>query len=131
MTGNRFHKTCFHCFLVIVSLLVSCQTPRGESISRTLVNGCFWDVWNESFDAKHIKYTYRFLPNGTCYKYQYDYVGQQKQNAVSHLDKIKGETDIGWQSENDTVLTIGKTDYKILKIENALYGWSARMQRAL
>jgi hypothetical protein len=97
---------------------VSCQTPHGEYISRALVNGCFWDVLNESFDAKHIKYTYRFLPNGTCYKYQYDYDGHLKQKSVSPLDKIKGETDIGWQSENDTVLTIGKTDYRILKVEN-------------
>jgi len=104
--------------LLLLSVLMSCQPPRQDYIRGILSSGCFWDVLNKDLKAKNAQYTYRLLPDGTCYKYQYQYLNGEKQNAVSPIDKDKGEVDIKWSLKSDSVLTIGTEDYKVLKADD-------------
>lgn len=107
---------------MIIGILFSCNNPRQNYIRGVLSKACFWDVLDEDLSPKHAKYAYRLFPNGTCYKYRYNYLNEEKQKSVSPIDRAKGEVDIKWQLVNDSVLTIGNAGYKVLKVEqNAIW----------
>lgn len=105
--------------IIILAVLFSCQNPHQDHIRGILSKVCFWDILDKDLNAKNVMYTYRLLPNGTCYKYRYNYLNKEKQNSVSPIDKEKGEVDIKWYMKSDSVLTIEKVDYKVLKVDNS------------
>jgi hypothetical protein len=105
--------------LIILGVLFSCQNPRQNYIRGILSSGCFWDVLDNDLNTKNVKYTYRLLPDGKCYMYRYHYLNKEKQNSISHMDEAKGEVDIKWYLKSDSVLTIDKMDYKVLKVDKS------------
>ena len=64
-----------------------------------------------------VKFAYRLLPEGVCYKYRYNYIDNEKQISVSPIDQERGEVDIKWQVKGDSVLTMGNIDYRVLIID--------------
>lgn len=104
--------------LILLTSLVACGKSRKGYIRGILGSGCFWDVVDEEMNAKKATYTYRLLPNGTCYKYRYNYVDQAKQTSVSPVDVAKGEVDIQWAVQSDSVVRIANVAYKVRKVDN-------------
>jgi hypothetical protein len=103
--------------LPILLMLFSCQGSRQHHIRSILSGVCFWDVLTREFNAANIRYTYRLLPDGTCYMYRYHYLNNEKQNSVSPVYEEKGEVDIKWSLKSDSILVIGKSDYKVLTVD--------------
>lgn len=104
-------------FLILLTTLVACENPRKGYIQGILGSGCFWDVVDKEVNVRKATYTYRLLPDGTCYKYRYNYLGLEKQTSVSPVDVTKGEVDVQWRVLNDSVVRIAKEDYKVLKVD--------------
>lgn len=102
---------------LLTAMFMSCQQPRLPYVRGILSGVCFWDILDGDLNANKATFTYRLLPDGTCYKYRYHYRDNEKQKSVSPIDKEKGEVNIKWNLKSDSMLTIGETDYKVEKVE--------------
>lgn len=128
----RERNTIYILLLVVFGIATSCQPPRENYIRSVLSDVCFWDVLEKDFDAKAVTTTYRLLPDGRCYKYHYGYSNQEKQKWVKPVDATKGEIDIKWSLQSDSVLTLGEEAYRILKVEKeAVWLKSASLEDVL
>ena len=98
-------------------LFFSCQNTKESYVRKILSGVCFWDVLESDFKMDKVKFAYRLLPEGVCYKYRYNYIDNEKQISVSPIDQERGEVDIKWQVKGDSVLTMGNIDYRVLIID--------------
>jgi len=104
--------------IALVCLIAACKAvSRSSHIQDILEGPCFWDVLDSVGNHASILYTYRFLPEGVCYKYRYQYQDSERKKSVEPVDRSKGEVNLGWSVLNDSTLSIAQSFFRIIDID--------------
>jgi hypothetical protein len=95
-------------------LAFSCNDPKNLTLADVLRSDCFWDRTGESGVIGGLNSCYRFLPDGQCFYYYYNFYNKKRADSVYKY----GETDVvvpsTWSTKGDTVLNARGVLLKVL-----------------
>jgi hypothetical protein len=101
-------------FLTATFFFLSCNNSKSLSLADTLKSDCFWDRTNESGVIGGLNSCYRFLPDGQCYFYYYNFYNHQLTDSVYRFEDTDVIVPTTWTTKGDTLLIARGTHYKVI-----------------
>jgi hypothetical protein len=96
--------------------LVSCKSSHTPTLANILKSNCFWDITGDNEVIGGLNSCYRFLPNGQCYFYYYNFRNRKLTDSVVRYETDDVIVPTTWSSLGDTLLLARGTHYKVLAI---------------
>jgi len=103
--------------LLLVSVAffsLSCSNSKSLNLADTLKSNCFWDRINERGVIGGLNSCYRFLPNGQCFFYYYNFYNQKITDSVYRFEDNDVIVPATWTVKGDTSLIARGIHYKVL-----------------
>src|SRR5215211_5078611 len=94
--------------------MLSCQNPNCLTLSDALKSNCFWDRTNESGGIGGLNSCYRFLADGQCFFYYYNFYNHKITDSVYRFEDNDLILPSTWTVKGDTSLIARGTLYKVL-----------------
>lgn len=105
--------------LVVAALLhTSCKAPHPPTLDDILKSTCFWDRTGESQVTGGLNSCYRFLPDGQCYFYYYNFRNRKLTDSVFRYETDDVIVPSKWSVVGDTLLIARGIHYKVLAFAN-------------
>ncbi len=98
----------------ITMILISCMDSKSLHVADALKSNCFWDVTDECDVIGGINSCYKFLPNGQCFFYYYNFYNKKRTDSVYRFEDIDIIVSPNWSVKGDTLLIARGTHYKVL-----------------
>ena len=90
------------------------RNKPNSNLSEVLKGDCFWDRTGENGVMGGLNSCYRFLPNGKCYFYYYNFYNHRVTDSVFRYEADDVIIPATWTSKSDTVLIARGTPYKVI-----------------
>ena len=87
------------------------------SLTEALTSDCFWDRTNERGVIGGLNSCYRFLSNGQCFFYYYNFYNRKITNSVYRFEDKDVVFPMTWSAKGDTLLIAQGTPYKVLSFD--------------
>ena len=100
------------CFLIF--WLMSCRDAGKPTLENILKSDCFWDRTGDKQVIGGLNSCYRFLPDGQCYFYFYNFKNRKLTGSVFRYDDDDVIVPNTWSVVGDTLLIARNTHYKVL-----------------
>jgi hypothetical protein len=97
-------------------LLISCKNHDAPTLENILKSNCFWDRTGENQVIGGLNSCYRFLPDGQCYFYYYNFRNRKLTDSVFRYETDDVIVPTTWSAVGDTLLIARGTHYKVLTV---------------
>lgn len=94
--------------------LFSCKNSQNPNLSDLLKSECFWDLTENKEVIGGLNSCYRFLPDGRCYYYYYNFYNRKRTDSVFRYDAGDVIVPDTWSVIGDTILMARSAQYRIL-----------------
>lgn len=99
-----------------ILFLISCKSRDAPSLESTLKSNCFWDITGDNQVIGGLNSCYRFLPNGECYFYYYNFRNRKLTDTVFRYETDDVIVPTTWSTVGDTLIIARGTHYKVLEV---------------
>jgi hypothetical protein len=100
--------------LLNLILFSSCKNSKQLSLVNVLKSECFWDRTGDNQVIGGLNSCYRFLPNGKCYFYYYNFYNKRITDSVYKYDDGDNILPDTWSVVGDTLLIATGAHYRVL-----------------
>ena len=101
--------------LIITMIILSCNSYKQHTLRDTLASKCFWDIVKDKQVIGGLNSCFRFLPDGKCFFYYYNFYDKQKTDSVFRYDDDDVIVRDTWSTIGDTLLVARGMKYKVLE----------------
>lgn len=104
-------------WLLFVPLcLISGKGTQKPKLEHILKSNCFWDRTGDNQVIGGLNSCYRFLPDGQCYFYYYNFRNRKLTDSVYRYETDDVILPTTWSTMGDTVLIARGTHYKVIAV---------------
>ena len=96
-------------------VLFSCQQTKSFGLREILNADCFWDEVGDKQVIGGLNSCYKFLPDGMCYFYYYNFHNHKRTDSVYRYDDGDNIVPDIWSVQGDTGLVIRGIEYEVLE----------------
>lgn len=100
----------------VVLYLISCSGAHTPTLEDILKSNCFWDRTGDNQVIGGLNSCYRFLPDGQCYFYYYNFRNRKLTDSVVRYETDDVIVPTTWSTIGDTVLIARGTHYKVFAV---------------
>ncbi|SHE77572.1 hypothetical protein [Flavisolibacter ginsengisoli] len=100
----------------VIVFLISCNDYRHPTLEDVLKSNCFWDITGDNQVIGGLNSCYRFLPDGQCYFYYYNFRNRKLTDSVFRYETDDVIVPTTWSTVGDTLLIARGTHYKVLTV---------------
>jgi hypothetical protein len=100
-------------------MITSCEKSKDPDLAEVLKGECFWDMTEKENVIGGLNSCYRFLSNGKCYFYYYNFYDKKRTNTVYKFDDDDVSVPETWSTEGDTVIIARGANYKVISFSDS------------
>ncbi|SHF42350.1 hypothetical protein SAMN02745131_02602 [Flavisolibacter ginsengisoli DSM 18119] len=94
--------------------LLSCNSSQSLHLDDVLKSDCFWDITGDKEVIGELNSCYKFLPNGQCFFYYYNFRNHKRTDSVYRYDDFDVIVPDAWSAKGDTLVIARGTYFKVV-----------------